>query len=139
MNDRNQTRILICPNCGEVLECSSDAWEKHYEQERREWMDKAHKAFDALWKSGIVERSRAYDWLAEKLKVPRDECHFGNFSLTQLKNAFRLCSLAQCQMTEALFLTELPEDTGVYTPLANRKVVESRFKTTGVDRCTPVI
>ena len=48
----------------------------------REMRTAAHEKFDALWKSGEVTRDQAYIWLANKLEIPDEYCHFGWFKLT---------------------------------------------------------
>lgn len=40
----------------------------------------AHRAFDRLWKSRLMTRREAYDWLAFKLEIEPEEAHIGNFS-----------------------------------------------------------
>lgn len=37
--------------------------------------DRAHRAFDPLWKHGVVSRKLAYEMLAIALKVPEPEAH----------------------------------------------------------------
>ncbi|WP_323016991.1 zinc-finger-containing protein [Castellaniella sp.] len=40
---------------------------------------RAHAAFDPLWKDGGMTRSEAYARLSEDLEIPREECHIGMF------------------------------------------------------------
>jgi 2-hydroxychromene-2-carboxylate isomerase len=42
---------------------------------------RAHAAFDALWKDGSMERSEAYSALAKALGLAFDDCHIGYFDL----------------------------------------------------------
>jgi hypothetical protein len=51
----------------------------------------AHKAFDPLWVTGPFKRHQAYTWLAEKLGMPRRECHIGRFSVAQCEEVVRVC------------------------------------------------
>lgn len=39
----------------------------------------AHQAFDPLWQSGHLSRTKAYVWLAGKLGIPPGEAHIGRF------------------------------------------------------------
>lgn len=39
----------------------------------------AHDAFDRIWKTGKLNRTEAYEWLAGKLKLEKDQCHIGLF------------------------------------------------------------
>lgn len=45
----------------------------------------AHTAFDPLWRSGLMSRSRAYQWLAEQLQIDVGACHISWLSKRQLK------------------------------------------------------
>jgi hypothetical protein len=40
---------------------------------------KAHAAFDPLWKSGKMSRTQAYQWLAGQLGISVANCHIGMF------------------------------------------------------------
>jgi len=53
---------------------------------------KAHAAFDVLWKglpSGT--RKKAYAWLAEKMGLAIDKCHIGMFDVDQCEEVVRHC------------------------------------------------
>lgn len=43
----------------------------------RDAKKRAHAAFDQLWRSGKLNRSYAYQLLAEALGIPAKECHIG--------------------------------------------------------------
>lgn len=43
--------------------------------------------FESLHKSGRISRSRAYEMLAEKMGIPKEECHFGWFDAEQCLRA----------------------------------------------------
>lgn len=43
----------------------------------------AHAAFDRLWKSGRTSRGRAYEWLADAMRLPPEEAHIGMFTRQQ--------------------------------------------------------
>ena len=75
----------------------------------------AHEIFDGLWMGALamydldhpskpsrdrkrtrrkilrVARRRAYDWLAERLGLPDDECHIGSFDLETCRRVVALC------------------------------------------------
>lgn len=59
--------------------------------ELREWKKKAHDAFDPIWKSNLMNREQAYDWLSEKLKVPRHYTHIGFFGVETCKKLVTIC------------------------------------------------
>lgn len=51
----------------------------------------AHRAFDRLWKSGLMTKKQAYLWLQAKLGLPEQETHIGKFSLFRCEEVIRLC------------------------------------------------
>lgn len=51
----------------------------------------AHKQFDPIWKSGLMNRKEAYKWLADMLKIPVDECHIGMFDIKMCQRVIHLC------------------------------------------------
>lgn len=60
--------------------------------ELRGWKMKAHRSFDQLWKSGIMSRRKAYEWLAEKMNLPVKKTHIGYFQVIQCQEVVRLVS-----------------------------------------------
>ena len=51
---------------------------------------KCHALFDIHWKDAKrrgASRTAMYHWLAKQMKMDPAECHFGNFTLDQLKQA----------------------------------------------------
>lgn len=40
----------------------------------------AHKAFDRLWKSGLMTKWQAYKWMQGKLALPEQDAHIAKFS-----------------------------------------------------------
>lgn len=52
----------------------------------------AHAAFDPLWKSGQMSRSKAYALLAQKMGLPKSETHIGMFDVEQCKTVVILCT-----------------------------------------------
>lgn len=55
---------------------------------KQKYRSKCHKLFDKLWqnKSGMT-RDQAYRWLAKKMGISLEQCHFATFSLNQLIQA----------------------------------------------------
>ena len=51
----------------------------------------AHKQFDPIWKSGLMNRREAYKWLASMLDIPLDECHIGMFDVKMCQKVIQLC------------------------------------------------
>lgn len=50
-----------------------------------------HDLFDAMWKGKRKARKKRkdlYAWLADRMGIPVEECHFGYFDIHQLRKAF---------------------------------------------------
>lgn len=64
--------------------------------EMRALKSQCHTLFDPLWKCKptqkecFKERKAAYRWLAEKMGIPRQECHFGYFNMDRLQQAYQI-------------------------------------------------
>lgn len=56
----------------------------------RRLRNRAHAAFDPVWKGGPLRRGAAYRWLAERLGVPAHECHIGGFDGPMCERVVRL-------------------------------------------------
>jgi hypothetical protein len=52
----------------------------------------AHAAFDPLWDSGELTRTRAYAWLAERMGMRKEDVHIGHFDLAQCQRVVDECS-----------------------------------------------
>lgn len=79
-----------CPKCGKIPKrtntqhgwrrdcCGLWGWGKNapiVDRETHAARQYAHKVFDSLWQSGLVDRSRAYALLAEELDLDPADCH----------------------------------------------------------------
>jgi hypothetical protein len=51
----------------------------------------AHAAFDPLWKSGEMKRSKAYAWLSGNLGLTKRETHIGWFDVDQCIRVVEVC------------------------------------------------
>jgi hypothetical protein len=49
------------------------------------------KPFEQLWRNGKMSRAEAYQWLADKMGIPVNECHFGWFDIKQFQEAMNIC------------------------------------------------
>lgn len=58
---------------------------------------RAHSVFDQLWnpvmcgKLCFNSRKRAYEWLAKRMKMHKNDCHISMFSAEQCEEAERHC------------------------------------------------
>lgn len=62
----------------------------------------AHAFFDPLWREKIKFRSRteAYNWLANQLGIPVEECHIGMFDVD---TCARVSGLCESVLIDAMF------------------------------------
>lgn len=47
--------------------------------ETRQARAKSKNLFNPIWENGYMTRSEAYQWIANELGIPIEECHFGWF------------------------------------------------------------
>lgn len=52
--------------------------------------ERAHAAFDQLWKSNVMTRDQAYAWLCSATKLPPREAHIGKMHIEQCDKVCRL-------------------------------------------------
>lgn len=73
---------------------------RKFSKEHRELQKATHRFFDVLWlyklyhggKSVAYWRKNQYKWLAEKLGIPRNECHMATMTVSQLKRTIDICA-----------------------------------------------
>lgn len=59
-----------------------------------------HDLFDAMWKGKRKARKKRkdlYAWLADRMGIPVEECHFGYFDIHQLRRAYLILKTVQGQ------------------------------------------
>lgn len=81
-----------CRPCDAYVGCHKDGKPlgRLANRELRRWKSEAHAVFDPLWKSGNMDRHRAYAWLAEKLGLPREKTHIGMFDIDMCKKVIEV-------------------------------------------------
>lgn len=52
----------------------------------------AHRAFDRLWKSGLMTRSQAYIWMQAKFSLNGEQAHIALFSEYMCDQLIAVCS-----------------------------------------------
>ena len=68
-------------------------------KEMRDMKMKCHSLFDKKWqgeptsKKRHIARINAYKWLAEKLGISIEECHFGYFDMDMLTKAYEILNV----------------------------------------------
>lgn len=51
----------------------------------------AHRALDAVWKSGWMTKNETYAWLANKMGLREKDMHIGKFSHYYCQEVIRIC------------------------------------------------
>ena len=95
--------FYICPKCDARVGChpgTKNPLGRMADAELRSWKNKAHAAFDPLWKeksrrektpTGKARRA-GYKWLAEQLGIPVKQCHVGQMDIDLCKQVVEICS-----------------------------------------------
>lgn len=83
----------FCTNCGAYVGTHlirpKEALGILSNKSMRKMKIKCHDLFDNMWNS-CKERQNLYNWLAQKLGINYNECHFGYFDLDMLNKAYKI-------------------------------------------------
>jgi hypothetical protein len=85
----SKTHKILCPKCGKEAKttktkygprnscCDMWSWGKSplVDERTHKARRAAHAAFDPIWRSKTLSRTKAYKWLAKELRLPRELCH----------------------------------------------------------------
>ena len=52
---------------------------------------RAHRAFDEIWKSGIMTRGQTYQWMQYKFSLSKQQAHIGYFSDYMCEELMKAC------------------------------------------------
>lgn len=91
---RDYGYIYLCRPCDAYVGCHGNSTEPLgtlANAELRGWRNRAHAAFDAAWKTGGMQRTDAYIWLADQLEMPDETCHIGMFDTATCKRVIKIC------------------------------------------------
>jgi hypothetical protein len=99
-------KCYLCRNCGAYTGTHKprprEALGLLADEKMRKGKVMCHELFDAMWKGKPkVQKKRKdlYSWLADKMGLPVDDCHFGHFDIHQLRQAYKiLCSIREKEM-----------------------------------------
>lgn len=92
--DLYQKNFYLCRPCDAYVGChpgSDVPLGRLANAELRKAKSAAHAAFDPKWKSGKLKRKNAYAWLADKLGIPRNDCHIGMFDVKKCREVVMAC------------------------------------------------
>jgi hypothetical protein len=86
-------KIYFCVDCKAAVGCHPGTeipLGKMADRATRQLRTKAHDEFDKLWRSGLMSRAKAYNWLAASLEIDPSQCHISWLSKDQLKDVATL-------------------------------------------------
>lgn len=86
--------FYLCRPCDAYVGChpeTKNALGRVANFELRRAKNRAHAAFDPIWKSGRMKRGQAYLWLSESLGIHKSECHIGMFDVDMCKKVAEVC------------------------------------------------
>ena len=109
------TRVLTCPECGDIMKLRDSRFGKFYGCVRYPQCSgthgahpnseplgtpanaatklarmKAHAAFDSLWHHEGMTRRQAYHWLRTAMKLTKRQAHIAKFDAAQCAELLRL-------------------------------------------------
>lgn len=82
-----------CNSCGASVNCHKNTKSpcgKLADKYTKKLRLHAHEALDKIWKNCYLSREECYEWLAESLKIKKEECHISNFNQQQLKEVIEI-------------------------------------------------
>lgn len=99
-------RCYLCTRCGAYVGTHKprprEAMGLLADHDMRELKKVCHSLFDPLWKGkpkAHKKRNDLYSWLANKMRIPRENCHFGYFDMEHLELAWQfLCEVQDMEM-----------------------------------------
>ena len=90
-------KCYLCKNCGAYVGTHAprpkEALGLLADSNMRKGKILCHEIFDSFWKGknkAHKKREDLYKWLAEQMQIPIEECHFGWFSLEELRSAYSI-------------------------------------------------
>ena len=87
--------FYICRSCNAYVGCHPGTTKplgRLADKALRAAKSEAHRAFDPLWKSKqLGNRSQAYNWLANQLNIPKQDCHIGMMDVDTCAQVIEVC------------------------------------------------
>lgn len=86
-------KCYLCTQCGAYVGTHAPRPHEAYgilaNATMREGKKICHNIFDSMWHTR-KERQDLYEKLAKEMGIPKEECHFGYFNLSQLQQAYTI-------------------------------------------------
>lgn len=93
--DLRDLKFYRCEPCGAYVGChkgTTNPLGRLADAELREAKMAAHAVFDPIWRSGLMKRTEAYQWLAGQLGIDPKDCHIGMFDVDTCCLVASICS-----------------------------------------------
>lgn len=93
--DLHDKWFWYCADCGAWVGChpyTSKPLGRLANAELRQLKMAAHRAFDPIWKLGLMSRHDAYKWLSDCMELPRSLTHIGMFDEAQCREVVHHCN-----------------------------------------------
>lgn len=88
-------KFWSCTPCKAYVGCHKDSdavpLGRLANAELRSAKNRAHAAFDPLWKSKSMKRAEAYGWLSKQLGISGKDCHIGMFNIEMCERVVSAC------------------------------------------------
>lgn len=97
--DLHHKPFYLCPPCGAYVGChpgTETPLGRLADDELRKAKQRAHAAFDPLWKAKgrckKMTRRAAYEWLAGQLEIDASDCHIGMMDVETCERVVAICT-----------------------------------------------
>jgi hypothetical protein len=90
--DLSGKKFYQCAPCDAYVGCHDNSGKPFgtlADKKTREARNRAHAAFDRIWKGGFMTRNAAYSWLAKSLAIKGSRCHI---SMMDADECERVCT-----------------------------------------------
>jgi hypothetical protein len=95
--DLNHLQFWLCSPCDAYVGChknsNAEPLGRLANKNLRAWKQRAHAAFDPLWKSDGMKRRDAYAWLAREMNLAITDCHIGMFDEVQCERVVQTVAI----------------------------------------------
>lgn len=91
--DLRDRKFYLCRPCNAYCGCHPGTTKplgRLANAELRMLKQQVHAVLDPLWRSGSETRKGAYQLLADKLGIPRSDCHIGMFDVETCRRAIEV-------------------------------------------------
>lgn len=91
-----------CTNCDSYVGCHPNGQPLGTlgNKQTRDLRHKCHNIFDTTWRLGHLDRNYCYTYLANRLGIPRSECHFAYFDIPMLTRVLEVLPQIKKELLE---------------------------------------